>query len=131
MSEVVADTHAILWYIFQTSRLSAVARAAMIAAESTAIHVSAITLVEIAYLIDKGRFAEAILDQLIQAMDDPASGITLAPITIGVSRAVRIVPRKLVPDMPDRIIAATAVHLGLPLVTADSQIHSSGIAIIW
>jgi PIN domain nuclease of toxin-antitoxin system len=71
------------------------------------------------------------INQLIQAMDDPASGITLAPITIGVSRAVRSVPRKLVPDMPDRIIAATAVHLGLPLVTADSQIHSSGIAIIW
>jgi PIN domain nuclease of toxin-antitoxin system len=70
MSEVVADRHAILWYIFQTSRLSAAAKVAMIAAESTAIHVSAITLVEVAYLIDKGRFAEAVLDQSI----DPGDG---------------------------------------------------------
>ena len=36
--------------------------------------------------------------------------------------AVRnVVPRDVVPDMPDRIIAATALYLGLPLVTRDSE----------
>ncbi|WP_437730494.1 hypothetical protein [Sorangium sp. So ce1335] len=31
-----------------------------------------------------------------------------------------------VPDMPDRIIAATAVSLGVPLVTRDGKIGASG-----
>jgi predicted nucleic acid-binding protein len=33
--------------------------------------------------------------------------------------------------MPDRIIAATALHLGLPLVTRDLRIQASGIPTIW
>jgi predicted nucleic acid-binding protein len=33
--------------------------------------------------------------------------------------------------MPDRIIAATAFHLGLPLVTRDAQIRSANITTIW
>jgi len=37
----------------------------------------------------------------------------------------------LVRDMPDRMIAATAARLGLPLVTRDRQIQSAGIATIW
>ena len=34
----------------------------------------------------------------------------------------------LVPDMPDRMIAATAVSLGAPLVTRDPDIQRSGIS---
>ena len=33
--------------------------------------------------------------------------------------------------MPDRIIAATALHLNLPLVTHDKKIHGAGIQAIW
>jgi PIN domain nuclease of toxin-antitoxin system len=34
--------------------------------------------------------------------------------------------------MPERIIAATALHLSLPLVTADQQIRSAGlVTAIW
>jgi predicted nucleic acid-binding protein len=33
--------------------------------------------------------------------------------------------------MPDRIIAATALHLGLPLVTRDARIVASGINTVW
>ena len=39
--------------------------------------------------------------------------------------------RAQVPDMPDRIIAATALSLGLPLVTRDGRIRDSGIRTIW
>lgn len=131
MNEVVADTHAILWYLYLPDRLSSAATAALNLASSSMIYVSAVTLVEIAYLVDKGRLPEVVLDQLTQAMEDPASGLALAPVTPEVAQALRRVPRKLVPDMPDRIVAATAVQLGLPLVTADSQIRSSGISTIW
>jgi predicted nucleic acid-binding protein len=41
------------------------------------------------------------------------------------------VPRDAAPDMPDRIIAATALHLGLPLVTRDRRLQAAGIQTIW
>jgi predicted nucleic acid-binding protein len=33
--------------------------------------------------------------------------------------------------MPDRIIGATALHLGIPLVTRDRRLQSAGIETIW
>ena len=42
-------------------------------------------------------------------------------------RALRRIPRDLVPDMPDRIIGATAMHLELPLITRDSNLTGSGL----
>ncbi len=131
MSEVVADTHAIVWFLHFPTRLSRPATAALDAASRGRIYISAITLVEIAYLVEKGRLAEIVFDQLSEAVDDPASGIIAVPVTVGISRSLRSISRKLIPDMPDRIIAATALHMGLSLVTADSQIQSSGIATIW
>lgn len=41
------------------------------------------------------------------------------------------VPRAEVPDMPDRIIAATAVCLGLALISKDRKIQLSGAKTIW
>jgi predicted nucleic acid-binding protein len=41
------------------------------------------------------------------------------------------VPRTSVPDLPDRIIATTALYLGVPLITRDAQIKASGIDTIW
>lgn len=49
-----------------------------------------------------------------------------------VSDRVIEVARVLVPDMPDRIIAATALHLDLPLITSDSDIRKlTNIKSIW
>lgn len=49
-----------------------------------------------------------------------------------VAQAVKQIPRAVVADMPDRIIAATALSLGLPLVTADTEIRKlTNITTIW
>jgi len=55
----------------------------------------------------------------------------LADLTAGVVEALTRVPRTHVPDMPDRIIAATALHLGLPLMTRDRSIQRAGVRTIW
>jgi predicted nucleic acid-binding protein len=55
----------------------------------------------------------------------------IAPLNLAVVDALASVPRSAVPDMPDRIIAATAVSLGLPLITRDARIRSLSIATIW
>jgi len=44
---------------------------------------------------------------------------------------VRRIPRDMVSDPADRIIAATALHFGIPLVTRDQRIQSTGLATIW
>jgi hypothetical protein len=55
----------------------------------------------------------------------------LAPLDAGVAAAVELIDRNLVPDMPDRIIAATALSLGAALVSRDRKIRSSQIHTIW
>ncbi|MGO9915313.1 MAG: hypothetical protein ACLQIB_11450 [Isosphaeraceae bacterium] len=51
MSDVLADTHAIVWFLFDTARLSPAADAALTtAAQSGKLYISAITLVEVNYL---------------------------------------------------------------------------------
>lgn len=39
--------------------------------------------------------------------------------------------RQIVPEMPDRIISATALYLNLPLITRDAQIIASIVETIW
>jgi PIN domain nuclease of toxin-antitoxin system len=134
MSTLVADTHSILWFLLASSQLSSGASRAMSDAilAGDSIVVAAITLVELAYLVEKGRVPAHAFDLVAQGVANPASGLVLAPLDLPVAGAVRLVPRVFVPDMPDRIITATAMQLGLPLVTADRQIRASGVtATIW
>ena len=85
MLRAVADTHAVIWYIFGDARLSTTARNTIgqIAAEGSQVAFSSITLAEIVYL------------------------------------------------MPDRIIAATALYLNLPVISRDHRIQLSDIDTIW
>ena len=41
------------------------------------------------------------------------------------------IPRSQVPELPDRIIAATALHLDVPLVTRDHTIQGAPVQTIW
>ena len=134
ITSVVADTHALIWYIFELERLSETALTALEQAVNSGnpIYVSAISVVEIAYLVEKARFTEEVLTRIINALDNPNVGIVLAPLDRNVSGAIRQIDRATVPDMPDRIIAATAFSLGLPLVTRDLRIQAlTTIQIIW
>lgn len=60
-----------------------------------------------------------------------ADGLASADLPIGVVDALGRIPRLEVPDMPDRITAATALHLGLPPVSKDSRIQASSVNTIW
>ena len=133
MSAVVSDTHALVWYLSEPETLSRNAVAAFRRAISSQqpIYLSAISIVEIWYLVEKGRVAANALVQLIEAIASGERGLAVAPLDQAVAEAVGQIPRNLVPDMPDRIIAATALHLGLPLVTRDAQIRSASITTIW
>jgi len=100
-------------------------------AAGTPIWVASITLVELRYLIEKKRLPSTVLETLTMALDAEGSAFELAVLTREVADATAAVDRDKEPDMPDRIIAATSLALGLPLVTSDRQIRASGVAVIW
>jgi len=133
MAGLVVDTHALLWYLLGSPRLSTRARSEMDAALAAgdAMRVAAVTLVEVTYLVEKGRLPEVARTRLHDLLDDPGSGVIVAPLDRQIADAVARVDRNQVPDMPDRIIAATALHLGLPLVSRDGKIRTSVIQTVW
>jgi PIN domain nuclease of toxin-antitoxin system len=89
-------------------------------------------LVEVIYLVEKGHLPGVAWERISEHLDQPRSGLELAPLDLGVAQALQRIPRDRVPDMPDRIIAATALHLGLPLVSRDQNIRESGaVEIVW
>lgn len=129
MKVVAADTHAALWFLEDDRRLSATAAAVLDGADR--ILLPSVCLVEITYLVEKGRLNAAVLPRVYAELDDPATTLTVASLDLGVVLALQDVPRSAVPDLPDRVIAATALHYRVPLVTRDRVIRASGIETVW
>lgn len=83
---IVADTHAIIWYLVEPERLSQVAldtlEGAMAAGES--VYISAISLIEICYLIEKRRIASDLLQRILDEIVTDAA-VTLAEFRSGIT----------------------------------------------
>jgi PIN domain nuclease of toxin-antitoxin system len=129
MPSVAADTHAALWFLEDDRRLTPAAAASLESA--TRILLPSICLVEIVYLMDKGRLDPAVLPRILAELNHPATTLELAPLDLGVVLALEEVSRAQVPDLPDRVIAATAFHHCVPLVTRDGRIRACGVQTIW
>ncbi len=95
------------------------------------IYVPSITLVEIVYLVEKRRFPEELIHRLLEALQNPNNVLCLAPLDLSAAQALRQIPREQVPDIPDRIIAATALALEPPLITRDGKITASNVTTLW
>ena len=134
MSAVVADTHTIIWYLRSPEKLSTNAVNALDNAlnNDESIFISAISIVEMNYLVEKNRIPSSSLEQLLQIIDDPLVNLFVVPLDIPVAKAFTQIPRDIVPEMGDRIIAATSLYVGLPLVTKDYKIRNlSNIRTVW
>jgi PIN domain nuclease of toxin-antitoxin system len=129
----VADTHAALWYPLGSPRLSAHDRAFMDAAahEGDTVALSTISLAEIVYLVEKNRMAESAYHDLQTALSAADFVLEEVPLTGAIVEAMRQVPRADVPDLPDRVVAATALHFAAPVISRDGRIRASAITTIW
>jgi PIN domain nuclease of toxin-antitoxin system len=123
----------IVWYLSKDFRLSLAAHEALTTATTGGdlIHIPSICLVELTYLAEKGRLPSAAREALIEALDDPAGPCTLVPLDRLVAEALQLVQRTEVPDLPDRIVAATALALQVPLISRDRKIRASQVQTIW
>jgi PIN domain nuclease of toxin-antitoxin system len=133
MPGVTVDTHAIVWYLSADPQLSVRAGDFLdaITAAAEPIYVPSICLVELTYLVEKGRLPVAARNRLLAALDDPATPCIVAPLDRMVADALEFVSRSDVPDLPDRIVSATAAALCTPLISRDKKIGASSIQTVW
>lgn len=118
--KLLLDTHVLVWFTGEPRRLSPRARR-LLEKPSTELWLSPITTWEIALLVDKGHLRldspfEDWLGEVISAL-----ALMEAPLThevVFASREITI----LQSDPADRLIAATARHYDLRLVTADERL---------
>lgn len=129
MSQYVTDTHALLWHLTHDPNLSAAARAIFLATDAgqVDIFIPSIVLVEVVYLSERQRVPTEMVERIAALPNLPGSHYHAVALDTAVVQALRHIPREIVPDMPDRIIAATAMLLGLPLLTRDGRISSLNI----
>ncbi|MDQ3130438.1 MAG: type II toxin-antitoxin system VapC family toxin [Acidobacteriota bacterium] len=134
MTDLVIDTHTAIWYFANSPEMSALATQTIdnTIAGGDAVILATISIVEIVYLIDKGKLTPQTLTRLMQYLKSPTSSFVTQDLTEELAQTVAQIPRSAVPDMPDRIIAATALHLKIPLVTKDHKIKAlQNIQTIW
>lgn len=133
MSAVVLDTHVAVWYFLESDRLSTRALSIIEQAihDGHPVYVPTICIVEIIYLVEKGRLPVAAFETLERALADPGSTVIVASLDVEVAKTLRSIQRENIPDMPDRIIAATALCLNLPLITRDSRIQANALRTVW
>lgn len=129
----VLDTHAAIWYLLDSTKLSKPAYSLIDAAagSGTPAYISAVSLVEVVYLVERGRIAADSFNRFVTELGGQNPAFRVVPLDAHVATAVKRIPRSVVPEMPDRIIAATALHLGIPLITRDRRLQAAGIQTIW
>lgn len=133
MIAAIADTHTAIWYIFADARLSVTAKNRIEAAapQGDQIGVSAISLAEIVYLVEKSRIDSETLTRLRRTLHHPDEVLTEVPVDGQVVEYMQHLPRNEVPDLPGRIIGATALALHVPVISRDRQIRASSLEAIW
>jgi PIN domain nuclease of toxin-antitoxin system len=120
---IVLDTHTWIWFISKPEVLSKRAKKAVSAAvKEKSVLISSISAWEVALLVIKKR-----LTLSLDVTDWIAKSEGLPFIQfIEISNAIAIksvnLPQPLHPDPADRIIIATALSVGVPLVTKDKKL---------
>jgi len=83
------------------------------------------------YLVERDRIPDTAYQRVVTELRDETTLLMLVPLDWEVIEALNTVEDEEIPEMPDRIVAATAVALDLPLITADAQIRASSVRTIW
>ena len=122
---ILLDTHVLVRYLMGDKKLGRRAVASIDKAlPDDEVFVSAISFWEVAMLVAKRRIQ---LDRPVEQWVDVAlalPGIQLAPLDPGIAVLSTKLPGEFHPDPGDRMIVATALEHGVPVVTPDERIRA-------
>jgi PIN domain nuclease of toxin-antitoxin system len=128
---IVVDTCVVIWLASDPGLLSTAAvEAIRTARENGGVAVSCISLFELGWLAKSQRIVlQTSLDSFLHEVEDR---FVVLPITAAVTRLAVEFPPPYPVDPMDRIIGATALDRGLPLVTKDKMIRKAkAFPVIW
>jgi PIN domain nuclease of toxin-antitoxin system len=118
---ILLDTHVLLWLDAANPRLGPNAIKAIDAAfHAGEVTVSSITFWEVGTLLRKGRIALD-MELSVWRADFIEQGLLELPVTGGIAIEAAVLG-DFAGDPADRLIAATAMHRGLTLITADKAL---------
>lgn len=128
---IALDTHALLWWALDPGKLSRRAKAAVARIDDTGACASSISIWELGIKVNRGHLDLGLtLEELARRLER-SSLIEIVPVTSALwiqSLALEWDHR----DPADRVIAATALSRGAPLVTKDTAIRAwGGVECIW
>jgi PIN domain nuclease of toxin-antitoxin system len=130
---IVLDTQAWLRLAGEPDRLTRAASSAIRrAARSDGLAISLVSVWEACWLRRRGKLRAAHPMRAWIANLRTETQVAVVPLTDEICIVAGELPEPLPTDPCDRLIVATALVLGRPLVTADERIRASGaVATIW
>lgn len=122
MSSFVTDTQALVKFMMGKKVINDAAHQAYLSADKgkATIIIPAIVLMEVMYLFEKNRIEIGIL-QTEDLME--SQNYQFEPLSLEILKAASQIHD--IPELHDRLIAATARYLDLPLITNDPVISKS------
>jgi PIN domain nuclease of toxin-antitoxin system len=130
LTTILLDTHILLWWDSDSSRLSP--RAAQVIEDADELAVASITWFELAWLAQRGRIEISVpIRSWLEDLSQHVRTISTSPAIAATAAAL---PRSFPNDPTDRIVYATALELGWQLVTKDERLltHPNSLSIaIW
>lgn len=124
MTVVLLDTHTVAWWSTDSSQLSGEAMNAI--SEATDLAVSAVTWWELAQMAVRGRIELPLPTR--RWLLELASAVRSVGITPTIALTAATLPATFPGDPADRLIYATAIEHGWPLVTKDRRLRGHGDA---
>lgn len=122
MSSYVTDTQALVKFMEGKKVINAASHEAFQAADrgESSIIIPAIVLMEVLYLFEKNRIPVGLLhmEDLMESNNYQFEPLSLEILKVGTEITD-------IPELHDRLIAATARYLDLPIITNDPDICSS------
>jgi len=130
----VTDTHTLIWYMTDDPNLSIKAKRIFKKVDNIQEHVfiPCIVFFELLYLIEKKKIGVD-FDSFL-AMVSSSNNYMIEPMCLPIIEKSRKIPREMVADPWDRLIAATSMHLNFPLISRDEtlkELRLEGLEVIW